>query len=253
MAPLPVVCWIARENGVKNPMGNDLSLRLAVFDLDGTLTSVRSPYDYVHRALGVKVEAAKIFSRYRRGELSYVEWGRAEIGLWRSLPMKRVTAITRAIPYWPGAVEFVRRLKTTGVVVAIVSAGFDLHVEFRARELDADAVFCNRLGVVDGRLTGEFVGGVDGDNKGELVRALQARFGFSRDETLTAGDTLADTHMFPHAAVSIAVAPGEAAVAEASDLLLPDGDWSRVQELIEALRPGWLPGGPSPGGGSNPR
>ena len=36
------------------------TLKLAVFDLDGTLKSVRSPYDFVHRALGMKAQAAQI-------------------------------------------------------------------------------------------------------------------------------------------------------------------------------------------------
>jgi phosphoserine phosphatase len=223
-------------------MIHDSSLRLAVFDLDGTLTAVSSPYDYVHRALGVKAEAAKIKSRYQQGELDYLEWGREETRLWRNLPVEHLTAITQAIPYWPGAMDFVQRLKAAGVVVAIVSAGFDLHVEQRAAELEADVAFFNRLGVADRRLTGEFFAGVDSGNKGELVQALQARFGVTRAETMAAGDTVSDTHMFPNAAVSIAVAPGEAAVAEASDLLLPNGDWSSAWKMIQDFRPGWLPG-----------
>ena len=137
MELLPAACWIAGGDEGKSPMIHDSSLRLAVFDLDGTLTPVRSPYDYVHRALGVKAEAAKIKSRYQRGELDYLEWGQEETGLWRSLPVEHLIAITRAIPYWPGVVEFVQRLKDAGVVVAIVSAGFDLHVEQRAAELEA--------------------------------------------------------------------------------------------------------------------
>jgi phosphoserine phosphatase len=218
------------------------TLKLAVFDLDGTLMAVPSPYDYVHRALGVVEEASQIYARYGRGELSYFEWGQAEIGLWRDLPVEALIAIVQGIPYWPGAVEFVRRLRAAGVIVALISAAFDVHVQHRAAELKADVAFFNRLGVADGRLTGEFFDGVDSHNKGELLASLQVRFGVGSAETLAAGDTLYDTPMFPHAAVSIVVGPAEPAVAEAADLVLPDGDWSRVWGMIQTLRPGWLPG-----------
>ncbi len=83
---------------------------------------------------------------------------------------------------------------------------------------------------------------MDSHNKGELLASLQARFGVGPAETLTAGDTLYDMSMFPRAAISIAVSPAEPAVAEAADLVLPDGDWSQVWATIQVLRPGWLPG-----------
>jgi len=217
------------------------TLRLAVFDLDGTLKAARSPYGFVHRALGVEERAAQVFDRYQRGELSYLQWGQEEVRLWRNLPVRQLQAILRAIPYRPGALDFVRRLKAAGVTVALVSAGFDLHVTRCAAELGADIALFNRLGVAGDQLTGEFFGGVDGRNKGILARELRIRFGASRAETLAAGDTPADTQMFTEAAVSIAVDPSDLRVAEAADLLLPDGDWSRAEAMIEELQPGWLP------------
>ena len=217
-------------------------LGLAAFDLDGTLKAVRSPYGFVHRALGVQVRAAEIYVRYQRGELSYREWGQEEIGLWGDLPAERLLEIVRTIPYWPGAVDFVRRLKAAGVVVAIVSAGFDLHVKRCATELEVDVAYCNQLGVTNGRLSGEYHTRVDSRNKGQLVQELQARYGLGRAETLAAGDTMHDTHMFANAGFSVAVAPGDDGVSEAADLLLPDGDWSDIWQMVEARRPGWLPG-----------
>ncbi len=217
------------------------TLRLAVFDLDGTLTPVRSPYDHVHRALGVREEASRIYDRYRRGELTYSEWGQHEVRLWRGLPVEELIRIVGDIPFWPGAVEFVRRLRSAGVVVALISAAFDVHVQSRAEQLEVEVAFFNELGVAGGRLTGEFFDGVDSHNKGELLATLQERFGAEPAETLTAGDTLYDTSMFPWAAVSIAVSPAEPGVAEAADVVIPDGDWSSVWETIQALRPGWLP------------
>jgi phosphoserine phosphatase len=216
-------------------------LRLAVFDLDGTLKQATSPYSYVHLALGVDEQAARILARYRSGELSYVQWGQEEIALWRGLEVARLIEIVSEIPYWPGAREFVGRLKAAGVVIALVSAGFDVHVQRCAAEIGADYAYFNRLGLEDGRLTGEFWAGVNSHNKGQLVRELQARFGATQAETLVAGDSDHDAPMFPQAAVSIAVAPPDRAVAAAADIVLADGDWRPVWGMIEARRPGWLP------------
>lgn len=224
-----------------DPSRFPITLKLAVFDLDGTLKAAQSPYHFVHRALGVDAEAAQIHLRYQRGDLDYTEWGQQEIGLWRGLPVEQLRSIVRTIPYLPGALCFVRRLKAAGVTVALISAGFGVHVELCAAELSVDVTICNHVEVTGGRLTGELLGDVGNGNKGRLVRELQVRNGVSCAETLAAGDTLADVQMFSEAAVSVAVAPAEPAVAEAADLLLPDGNWARAWELIEGLRPGWLP------------
>lgn len=215
--------------------------KLAIFDLDGTLKAVRSPYGHVHRALGVEDRANLVYNRFRLGELSYSQWGQEEIGLWRGLPVKQLKEILSAIPYWPGAVDFIGRLRSAGVLVALVSAGFDVHVKQCADELEVDLAIYNQLGIVDGVLTGEFITNVDGYNKGDLVKELQARFGIRREETLAAGDTIHDVPMFSEAAVSISVFPAEPPVADAATLALVDNDWRNAWELIENFKPGWLP------------
>ena len=51
-----------------------LPISLAVFDLDGTLKTVRDPYLYLHRCLGVEEEGTALIARGKAGELSYDEW-----------------------------------------------------------------------------------------------------------------------------------------------------------------------------------
>jgi phosphoserine phosphatase len=215
--------------------------KLAIFDLDGTLKAITSPYGHIHQALGVQDQAAKVYERFRRGELTYTEWGQNEISLWRGLTITRLREILGTIPYWPGALAFVGRLKAKGVQVALVSAGFDVHVQDCAQELGADFAYFNQLGAENGILTGAFISNVDGHNKGELVQELQARFNARREETLVAGDTVNDIPMFPKAAVSISVAPTDERVVNAANILLTDNDWNNAWDLIEAFKPGWLP------------
>jgi HAD superfamily phosphoserine phosphatase-like hydrolase len=205
-------------------------LRLAVFDLDGTLKAVRSPFRYVSESLGLQAQAESIFVRFQRGEIAYQDWGKLEVALWQGTPEWRLIQILHTIPYRPGAVEFVRRLKSGGVIIVLISAAFRQHVEPSAEELAAEFV-CNSIGVADGLLTGDFSSRIDGRNKG------------SQDETLTAGDTAGDISMFSESAISIAVDPESLEIVQAASLLLPENDWRQAWELIDALRPGWLPPG----------
>ena len=225
-------------SGVNSPRSK---LRLAIFDLDGTLTAVRSPYRFVSRALGLDTEAAQVFARFQRGEINYRDWGRHEVALWKGVPLGQFIRIIHSIPYRPGAKEFVHLLKATGVSIALISAAFQPHVERCAAELGADVSLFNRLGVFNDRLTGEFFSEIGGDNKGKLARGLLSRFDITREEALAAGDTQGDIPMFSEVAASIVVEPESPEVAQAADLLLPGGDWSRAWTLLEEFRPGWLP------------
>ena len=218
---------------------NKSRCKLAVFDLDGTLKQASSPYQVVHHALGVEAAAAAVYERYQLGELDYAQWGQEEITLWRGLPVSQLLELIRQIPFLPGAQSVVASLHASGVQVALVSAGFDVHVQHCADELGIKEVYHNRLVIADGLLTGDLITTVDSHNKGQLVRELQAKFGIDPAETLVAGDTIWDIPMFAEAAVSIAVAPSDPAVGQAADLLLADGDWNRVPALVEKLRPGW--------------
>ncbi len=215
-------------------------LRLAVFDLDGTLNAVRSPFRHVSEALGMQAQAENVFLRFQRGEIAYQDWGKLEVALWKGIPEWRLIQILDTIPYRPGAVDFVHRLRSGGVIVVLISAAFRQHVEPSAQELGAEFV-CNSIGVSDGILTGDFFSQIDGCNKGRIINELQTRFGISREETLSAGDTAGDISMFLESAVSIAVDPESPEVTRAASLQLPENDWRQAWELIGALRPGWLP------------
>ena len=62
-----------------------MALRLAIFDLDGTLKQVRAPYVFLHKRLGTW-EAAQAFSaKGMAGELSYDDWLRFDASLWKGV------------------------------------------------------------------------------------------------------------------------------------------------------------------------
>jgi phosphoserine phosphatase len=117
-----------------------MTLRLAVFDLDGTLKQARNPYVYLHERLGTLEASHAFYEKAMAGEIEYEEWLRLDVALWKGVSRARMEALCGEIPYLPGARETVRALQQAGVLIAIVSTGLDVHAEQAQAELGADRI-----------------------------------------------------------------------------------------------------------------
>jgi phosphoserine phosphatase len=183
-------------------------LRLAVLDVDGTLKQAESPYQYIHRHLGLEHEADQNRALALAGQISYGEWLRKDVALWAGQPVERLRGLLAQNPYVAGAPELLRALKEAGVVVALVSAGFTLNTDPIMAEFDLDYALANELDVTeDGYLTGMAVNHVPEGGKAAFVRELSARLNIQQSEILAAGDTRGDLELFAWAGVRVAVAP----------------------------------------------
>jgi len=203
-------------------------LRLAAFDLDGTLKQARDPYVYIHRHLGTLEASEAHFQAGISGAIPYEEWLRLDVSLWIGTPRARLEALLRENPYLPGAEETVAALKAAGVRVVIISTGPLLHAEMVAAELGIGPVVGSEIffdgdpgnPVVSGRVRAHLAL----HEKGIVLERLQAQFGVSPAECLAVGDTFTDIPMFERAAVGIAVCPSSPEVAAAADIVLPEPD-----------------------------
>lgn len=211
-------------------------LKLAVFDLDGTLKQAPDPYVYLHRCLGT-LEAAEAFTaRGLRGEIDYEEWLRLDASLWRGTPRSVIERLLRQDLYVPGARETVAGLKARGVRVAVISSGLLLHAEMVAAELGIGPVFGNEIffdgdgadPVVSGRVRAHLTM----HEKGTVMERLQAQLRVSPAECLAVGDTSIDIPLFERAAVSAVVNPSQPEVAAAADIVLPGLD---LRPLLDRL------------------
>lgn len=220
-------------------------LKLAVFDLDGTLKCERDPFVYLHKRLGT-LEAADAFTALGfSGQITYDEWLRLDTGLWIGQPRATLTALLREIPYLPGARATVAALRAAGVTVAIISSGLLLHAQMVAEELGIGPVFGNEIGF-DGaddtaRVNDVVTAHVPYGAKRPVLAALQARLGVTPAETLAAGDTRSDIGLFELAAVSVAVQPDHPAVAEAASVVLPTANLHGLLPALHAYAPAFWP------------
>lgn len=178
--------------------------RLVCFDMDSTLIETEV-IDELARAAGVGPQVAAITERAMNGELDFTQSFRARVGLLKGLDASVLESIARQLPITEGAEQLIRTLKMLGFKTAILSGGFTYFGHYLQKRLGIDYVFANDLEVVDGRVTGNVVGGVvDGKRKAELLIELAAREGLSLEQVIAVGDGANDLPMLSLAGLGIA-------------------------------------------------
>ena len=213
-------------------------LRLAVLDVDGTLKEAESPYQFLHRRLGVSHLAAENRELALSGRISYGEWLRRDVALWTGQPVDLICRLLAENPFLSGAPEFLRSLKAGGVRVALVTAGFTLNTEPIAAEFGVDYVLANELTQENGALTGIAINHVPEGGKAAFACALRKSLGAALDETLAAGDTVGDLELFDCAGVRVAVNPRSPELTRRADVVFEPDLTGAVEWLI---RRGHLP------------
>jgi phosphoserine phosphatase len=200
------------------------TLRLAFFDVDGTLKEERDPYVYLHRHLGTEKGGLAVLGAFLAGQIDYEAFAQRDAALWAGVEVARVDVLFAAVPYVPEARVLAEALVAAGVPIVLVSTGVDRHVRQVAADLAAAAWVANELLVADGRLTGAMRVHVPWGGKGPLVREFMARFGARPEECLAVGDGTGDLPMFAEVGHRIAVRSGHAAVRAAADVVLGEAE-----------------------------
>ena len=184
------------------------SYKLALFDLDGTLTKERSAWEYIHRRLGVWDGYAENFqAAFLRGEITYDRFCQLDAAIWKGMKVSDLERILQEIPLYEGVEALLLYLRSKGIKLGIISSGLTLLSERMRKEFHFDYAVANELGVADGTLNGEIIINVHYDRKGEWVREAQRRFNVQPEEILAVGDSTGDIDMFQMAGLSIAFNP----------------------------------------------
>jgi len=103
------------------------------FDVDGTLIiNIDYCWDAFHERFGVAASIRqKLRHDYMMGEITYTEWGRKDVSIWRKLGISR-SDFDRAISEFrlvDGAIETLRTLKKVGLKLFTISGSLDIIVE----------------------------------------------------------------------------------------------------------------------------
>ncbi|HNX66534.1 MAG TPA: phosphoserine phosphatase SerB [Bacteroidales bacterium] len=178
--------------------------RLVCFDMDSTLIQTEV-IDELARRAGVGEAVSRITESAMRGEIDFSESFKQRIAQLKGLPEKEMIEIAENLPLTEGAERLFRTLKKYGFKTAILSGGFTYFGKHLQRKLDIDYVFANQLEIVDGKLTGNYLGEiVDGAKKADLLRKIAFKEDIHLEQTVAVGDGSNDLPMLNIAGLGIA-------------------------------------------------
>lgn len=209
--------------------------KLALFDLDGTLTKEKSAWEYVYRRLGVWEGCAEKFQEaFLRGEITYDRFCQLDAAIWKGMKVSELEGILKEIPLHGGIGEFLGYLRSQGIKLGIISSGLSLLLRGLTQRYGFDYAVANELGVTDGVLNGGIKINVHYDRKGEWVQDAQRRFNARKEEILAFGDSSGDLIMFQMAGFSIAFNSRSAQLNSLATVSVHSTD---MRDLIPILTP----------------
>ncbi|HVN95998.1 MAG TPA: HAD-IB family phosphatase [Syntrophorhabdaceae bacterium] len=186
-----------------------MPIKVVFLDCDGTLTTIRSSWEYLHRSLNLWTENADAYQAlFRAGKIDYYEFCRRDALLWRGLPLSRIHEMVRQIPYREGVRDGMATLKRLGIFTVIISTGLSVLVNHVKDDLGVDMAFSNELTNDGSSLTGEAKICVEYDRKGSLVKDVLRDLGRAPGEAAAIGDGDGDDAMFEEVALALNLSGG---------------------------------------------
>lgn len=178
--------------------------RLICFDMDSTLIQTEVIDELAERA-GVGEEVKAITESAMRGEIDFTESFKKRVSLLKGLDESVMKEIAESLPITEGMARLVRILKKSGYKMAILSGGFTYFGNYLKEKYGFDYVYANELEIIDGKLTGNYLGDVvDGRRKAELLRLLAQVEKVDLRQTVAVGDGANDLPMIATAGLGIA-------------------------------------------------
>ncbi len=178
--------------------------RLVCFDMDSTLIQTEV-IDELADLAGVGAEVRAITESAMQGEIDFNESFKERMKLLKGLKEDVLQDVALNLPITKGARRLIDTLKSYGFKTAILSGGFTYFGHYLQKELGIDYVYANQLEIIDGELTGNYLGEiVDGNKKAEYLKEIADKEGLNINQTIAVGDGANDLAMLNLAGLGIA-------------------------------------------------
>ena len=209
------------------------SLKLAIFDIDGTLRRVRDPWIHLHHHLGVAEQAKDLPVRWQRKEITYEQWAQLDASFWRGSSRETIVTALGTNPFRDGARELIDWFTSRAIPCVGISSGLSIFNEITAVELGIKEVISNELQFDGDICKGEISIQVNEENKGEIMDEILERYSVSDKEVAAFGDGTADIPLLRRAGLGIAICPSNDKVRSSAEHVVGDEPIDRALVFVE--------------------
>ena len=213
-----------------------MKYKLAVFDIDGTLTRHISSWQYIHEKFGIwDDQAVEYQNMYISGEITYRKFCELDAELWKGMPESRISGLFSRDLYTKNAVESLIKMKQSGFTVALISTGLQYMAELIQQDTGADIVICNRLISRQGIMSGAVDVNIGHDEKGIKLRDITHSLGIKKHEIVSVGDGRGDIPLAENSGYSIAFNADDADYIQKVDYVCSSDDFDEVYNCIHRI------------------
>ena len=178
--------------------------RLICFDMDSTLIQTEVIDELAERA-GVGEEVRAITESAMQGDIDFEDSFKQRIKLLKGLDESVLKEVADNLPITEGLGRLMKVLQKVGFKTAILSGGFTYFGDYLKYKYGFDYMYANELEIVDGKLTGNYLGDiVTGKRKAELLRLIAQVEKIDIRQTVAVGDGANDLPMLGIAGLGIA-------------------------------------------------
>lgn len=178
--------------------------RLICFDMDSTLIQTEVIDELAERA-GVGDEVRAITESAMQGDIDFEESFKQRIKLLKGLDASVLKEVAVSLPITEGLGRLMKVLQKVGFKTAILSGGFTYFGDYLKEKYGFDYMYANELEIVDGKLTGNYIGDiVTGKRKAELLKLIAQVEKIDLRQTVAVGDGANDLPMLGVAGLGIA-------------------------------------------------
>lgn len=216
----------------------NIAPKLALLDMDGVLIEETS-WQVVHDYFEVNNEDN--FDKYKAGEISYEDFMRQDIELWKRSDKKEATIenVERAvanIELRPGIEKLIAALRKKGYEeILIVSGGIPVLAVRIAQQSCLDGALTNDFETTEKEGKVLITGAkckFDFSKKGKIMRGVAEELELSLEQSLAIGDSRFDTGMLETADLGIAFNPKDQEVKRAADVIVNGNDLSEIIQYL---------------------
>ncbi|RBA25767.1 phosphoserine phosphatase SerB [Herminiimonas fonticola] len=203
---IDMAAWAAKLDYAFMERSRVLSdFKLVAMDMDSTLITIEC-IDEIADMQGLKPQVAEITEAAMRGEIEFKESLTRRVALLKGLDASALQRVyDERLTLSLGAEKMLAGIQAAGMKTLLVSGGFTFFTDRMKQRLNLDYTHSNQLEIVDGKLTGQVIGGiVDGEEKKATVERVCKELNISPQQAIVMGDGANDLQMMRIAGLSVA-------------------------------------------------